>query len=372
MTVSFLDLRAAEQELAAEIEDAILRVARSGRYIGGQEVERFEEEFASYCKAGHCVGVGTGLDALHLILRAMDIGQGDEVIVASNGFIATLLAVSATGATPVLIEPDPATHNLDPERIEAAITPRTKVILPTHLYGQPADLNPLLDLARRHGVKLVEDAAQAHGARYKGCRIGAHGDAVAWSFYPGKNLGAFGDGGAVTTNDAALADRVRVLGNYGSRTKYVNEVRGFNSRLDPIHAAVLSVKLRHLDEWNTRRAAAAAQYAEQLSRAGGVILPHIPNWAEPAWHLFVIRSKRRDALISHLAGAGIESLIHYPIPPHLQAAYADLAIPRGSLPIAEQLAGEVLSLPIGPHLSAGQISEVCSAICAFDDRVEAA
>ena len=371
MPVKFLDLGPAHAELRAEIDEAIARVINSNRFILGPEVEACEAAFASYCEAKHCVGLGNGLDALHLILRALGLGPGDEVIVASNTFIATWLAITMVGATPVPVEPDPATHNLDPDRVETAITPRTKVILPTHLYGQSADLDPLIELAGKHGLKLVEDAAQAHGARYKGKRLGGHGDAVAWSFYPGKNLGALGDGGAVTTNDPELADRVRTLSNYGSREKYVNEVKGYNSRLDPLQAAILAVKLRHLEEWNIRRRAAAARYLERLSR-GSITLPHVPNWADPVWHLFVIRSRNRDDLIRHLLGRGIETLVHYPIPPHLQDAYSDLSMARGTLPIAEQLADEVLSLPIGPHLTADEIDEVCAAIREFEERVEAA
>lgn len=364
MSVKFLDLNAAYAELAPEIDAAVSRAVQSGRYIFGPEVEAFESAFADFTQAGHCVGVGNGLDALHLILRALDIGPGDEVIVASNTYIATWLAVTMVGATPVPVEPDPATHNLDPERIGAAITPRTRAIMPTHLYGQPADLDPMLELAGRHGLKLVEDAAQAHGARYQGRRIGAHGDAVAWSFYPGKNLGALGDGGAVTTDDPAIAERVRILGNYGSEKKYMNLLRGYNSRLDPIHAAVLSVKLRYLDDWNARRSAAAAHYATQLS-GSGLVLPAVPDWAEPAWHLYVVRTHRRDALAAALEQAGIETLVHYPIPPHLQDAYADMQLPRGSFPIAEQLADEILSLPMSPHLSDRQIDEVADAVLRF-------
>ena len=371
MPVKFLDLAAAHSELRAELDEAISRVIGSNRFILGPEVDAFEAAFAGYCEAEHCVGVGNGLDALHLILRALGVTAGDEVIVASNTFIATWLAVTMVGATPVPVEADPATHNLDPDRVEAAISPRTKVILPTHLYGQPADLDPLIELAGKHELKLVEDAAQAHGARYKGRRLGSHGDAVAWSFYPGKNLGALGDGGAITTNDPELAERIRTLGNYGSREKYVNEVQGYNSRLDPMQAAVLAVKLRHLEEWNGRRSAAAARYLERLPR-GVVTLPHAPNWADPVWHLFVIRSRNRDALVQHLAGRGIETLVHYPIPPHLQSAYTDLNMARGTLPIAEQLADEVLSLPIGPHVTPDEIDEVCAAISEFGERVEAA
>jgi len=364
MAVKFLDLDAMHANLRGEIDASIARVIDSGRFILGPQVEAFESAFADYCDARHCVGVGNGLDALHLILRALDVGPGDEVIVASNTFIATWLAVTMTGATPVPAEPDETTYNLDLERVEAAITPRTKVIIPTHLYGQPADLDPLLDLARARGLKLVEDAAQAHGALYKGRRLGTHGDAVAWSFYPGKNLGALGDGGAVTTNDETIAERVSAIGNYGSSRKYVNDIRGFNSRLDPIQAAVLAVKLRYLDEWNERRRGLAARY---LKRLGGlaVTLPRVPNWAQPVWHLFVVRSANRDALAAHLVKRGIETLVHYPIPPHQQLAYADMRRPRGNLPIAEQLADEVLSLPIGPHMTEADIDEVCRAIGEF-------
>ena len=361
MTIPLVDLAAAYRELAAEIDAAVARVIGSGWYIGGPEVAAFENAYADYCGADHCVGLGNGLDALHLALRAMDVGPGDEVILASNSYIATLLAISMVGATPVLVDPDPATHNLDPARIEEAITERTKVLLPTHLYGQPADLDPMLELARRHGLKLLEDAAQAHGARYKGRRIGAHGDAVAWSFYPTKNLGAMGDAGALTTNDPEIARRVRLMGNYGSSKRYVADVKGVNSRLDPLQAAILGVKLRHLDEWNDRRRAIAAIYTDALA-GSDIELPTVPEWAEPVWHLYVIQSPQRDSLAARLAEAGIQTLVHYPIPPHLQQAYADLALPKGSSPIAERLADSVLSLPIGPHLSAEQAQEVAAAV----------
>lgn len=361
MTIPFLDLGAATAELRSEIDAALARVLTSGRYIGGEEVAAFEREFATYVEARHAIGVGNGLDALHLALRAVGVGAGDEVIVASNTFIATWLAVSMAGATPVPVEPDPLTHNLDPNAVELAITPRTRAILPTHLYGLPADLHPILDLAARHGLKVVEDAAQAHGARYRGKRIGAHGDAVCWSFYPGKNLGALGDGGAVTTDDPDIAERVRLLGNYGSRTKYANEVAGVNSRLDPLQAAVLRVKLRRLDEWNARRLAVAALYRERLASLP-LTLPVSPDWAEPAWHLFVVQTADRDRLAAALAGSRIETLIHYPIPPHRQKAYAAKGLVQGSLPIAEQLAERVLSLPLGPHVSLAQAEEVTTAI----------
>lgn len=361
MSIPFLDLNAAYNELRAEIESAVLASMRSGWYVGGPEVEAFETEFAAYCDASYCVGVANGLDALHLALRAMDVGPGDEVIVPSTTFIATWLAVSRCGATPVPVEPVETTFNIDPNRIEAAITARTKVIVPVHLYGQPADLDPILEIARRHGLRVVEDAAQAHGARYKGRRIGAHGDAVAWSFYPGKNLGALGDGGAVTTNDTDIADRIRLLRNYGSREKYVHEVQGVNSRLDPVQAAVLRVKLGVLDDWNERRRNIAARYAEVLAGTD-LTLPAVPEWAEPVWHLFVIRSKSRDALKRRLDRAGIGTLIHYPIPPHSQKAYEALKLDNKAFPLATRLAGEVLSLPIGPHLDNDAPHVVASAL----------
>ena len=363
MTIPLLDVGAAYRELQPAIDEAIARVLGSGHYIGGEETERFEAAYATYCGAGYCVGVGNGLDALSLTLRAMDVGTGDEVIVASNGFIATLLAVSSTGAVPVLVEPDPVTHNLDPAKVEAAVTSRTRVLLPTHLYGQPADLDPLLALARRYELKLVEDSAQAHGASYKGRRVGAHGDAVTWSFYPSKNFGAMGDAGAVTTDDPELAARIRTLGNYGSSRRYVNEVRGVNSRLDPLQAAVLAVKLDHLEAWNERRRVVAAFYTRELALCD-LTLPCIPDWVTPVWHQYVIECDNRDALAARLDRAGIATLVHYPIPPHLQRAYSDLDVPRGALPIAERLAERVLSLPMGPHLSLDQAARVVAEILA--------
>jgi dTDP-4-amino-4,6-dideoxygalactose transaminase len=355
MSVPFLDLGAAYREIQAELESAVLASLRSGRYIGGQDVEAFEQEFAAYTETQHCVGVANGLDALRLALLAMGIGAGDEVIVPSNTFIATWLAVTQSGATPVPVEPVESTYNLDPGRIEAAITPRTKAMLPVHLYGQPADLDPILTMARKHGLRILEDAAQAHGARYKGKRIGGHGDAVAWSFYPGKNLGALGDAGAVTTNDPELADRVRVLRNYGSRIKYVNDVKGYNSRLDPVQAVVLRVKLRHLDEWNARRTAIAAHYTAELAGIG-LVLPEVPKWVEPVWHVYVVQHTERDRLQEALQKAGIGTLIHYPIPPHLQKAYCDAGYAAGRFPIAESMANHLLSLPMGPQLDDADVT----------------
>jgi len=361
MTVPFLDLKAAYLECQADIDSAIQRVLHSGYYIGGVEVEAFETEYAQFCGATECVALANGLDALHLALRAMDVGPGDEVIVPSNTFIATWLAVTQCGATVVPVEPDARTFNIDPALIEAAITPRTKVILPVHLYGQPADMDAITAIARKHGLRVLEDGAQAHGARYKGERIGAHGDVVTWSFYPGKNLGAIGDGGAITTNDPELADRIRTLRNYGSRVKYVNELSGYNSRLDPLQAAILRVKLSHLEDWNMRRSAIAAHYLEQLAGLP-LVLPHVPEWAAPSWHLFVITLPQREALQQQLAKQGVSTLIHYPIPPHLQQCYADLGWKAGAFPIAEQMAGQVLSLPIGPQLSTEDIVSVVRAI----------
>lgn len=369
MSVPYLDLGAATRELKAEIHDAVARVVDSGWYIGGPEVAAFEEAWAAACGTKHCVGLANGLDALHLSLCALGIGQGDEVIVASNGYIATQLAVSIAGATPVAVEPDPCTHNLDPALIEASITPRTKAILPTHLYGQPADLDAIRAVARTHDLKIVDDAAQAHGARYNSAPVGSGTDVTCWSFYPSKNLGALGDAGAITTDNADLAAAVRRLGNYGSSVRYVNQVRGFNSRLDPIQAAVLRVKLARLDEWNERRRRIASYYSQALAGCEGVILPNVPQWTRPAWHLYVIQCDDRERIAKRLAEAGIETLIHYPIPPHLQDAYADMGLGEGALPLAERLAKRVLSLPIGPHLQLEQAEEVVTVIrAASSDR----
>lgn len=364
--IPFLDLKSTYTELKPELDAAVARILEGGWYILGPEVTAFEQDWARYCDAEHAVGLANGLDALILALRALDVGPGDEVIVPSNTYIATWLAVSDVGATPVPVEANARTFNLDPDEIEAAITPRTKVILPVHLYGQPADMDPILALAEKHGLKVVEDGAQCHGARYKGKRIGAHGDIVCWSFYPGKNLGAFGDGGAITTNDAELARKVRILANYGSQKKYQNEVRGTNSRLDPLQAAVLQVKLKALDDWTERRRSIAARYLEAFADQTNILLPKVPHWADPVWHLFVIRTQNREALQEKLAQAGVGTLIHYPIPPHLQEAYKDMNFAQGDFPIAEESANEVLSLPMGPHLV--QMDEVISAVlAALDD-----
>lgn len=361
--IPFLDLSAVFAAARDDIADAMTRVLDSGWYILGTQVGHFEQAYADYCDASACVGVANGLDALELGLLSMGVGEGDEVIVPSNTYIATWLAVSHVGAIPVPVEPD-ATYNIDPTKIEAAITPRTRVILPVHLYGQSADMTAILDIARRHGLRVLEDGAQAHGARHRGRRLGGHGDAVAWSFYPGKNLGAMGDGGAVTTNDPEIADRLQVLRNYGSRVKYHNEILGFNSRLDELQAAILSARLPRLNAENAQRAQIAAIYDEGLADAG-LILPTVAAGNEPVWHLYVIRTIDRDGLAEALRAQGIATMIHYPIPPHLQPAYAPLGLAAGALPISEAIHREVLSLPIGPTMTEAQARRVVNAVRAW-------
>ena len=365
MNVPFLDLKAAYTELKDDLDGACQRVMASGSFILGPEVAAFETEFAEFCEAKYCLGVANGLDALHLILRTLKIGAGDEVIVPSNTYIATWLAVSYAGATPVPVEPDERTYNLDPARLEAAITQKTKAIIAVHLYGQPADMDRIKEIAAPYGIKVIEDAAQAHGARYKGKPTGSLGDVAAFSFYPGKNLGALGDGGAVVTNDAALAEELRRLRNYGSRVKYWHEVKGFNSRLDELQAAFLRVKLRRLGEWNERRKQVASYYREMLEGVPDLQLPFVPEWAEPVWHLFVIRHPQRTALQKCLTDASVGTIIHYPVPPHLQRAYADMERLAGSFPLAERMAQEVLSLPMGPHLSERDAERVVAEVSSF-------
>jgi dTDP-4-amino-4,6-dideoxygalactose transaminase len=358
MNIPFLDLKAPYQELKDELDAGYRRVMESGLYILGPEVEAFEREFAEYCNVKHCVGVGNGLEALHLILRALGIGPGDEVIVPANTYIATWLAVSYAGATPVPVEPDERTYNIDPSKIEAVISKRTKAILPVHLYGQPADMDPILNIAKQYGLKVIEDAAQAHGPRYKGRQTGGLGDAAGFSFYPGKNLGAFGDAGAVTTNDPALAARVRSLRNYGSKIKYFNETKGFNSRLDELQAAFLRVKLKKLNEWNSRRRQVAAHYLKDLKFVSSLMLPIVPLWAEPVWHLFVVRHPCRDIFQKRLEEREIGTLIHYPVPPHRSDAYADMGFSEGAFPLTEAISHTILSLPMGPNMSDEQVQVV--------------
>ncbi|GAB4501296.1 MAG: DegT/DnrJ/EryC1/StrS family aminotransferase [Anaerolineales bacterium] len=366
--IPFLDVGAAYAELKTELDAAYQRVMASGWYILGPEVEAFEAEFAAACGARFAVGVGNGLEALHLMLRAAGIGPGDEVIVPANTYIATWLAVSYAGARPVPVEPDALTCNLDPNRVEAAISPRTRAVLTVHLYGQPAEMDALSELCARRGLLLFDDAAQAQGARYRHRPVGSLALATGWSFYPGKNLGAYGDAGAVTTSDPALAEKIRRLRNYGSEAKYHNEIKGYNSRLDPLQAAFLRVKLPQLPAWNARRAQIAQYYRAELAQLPGLILPYAPAHLEPCWHLFVIRHPQRDALQAHLRAEGVQTLIHYPIPPHLQPAYAEMGLSSGAFPISEQIHAQALSLPIGPHLTPEQAQRVVAAVRSFFDR----
>jgi len=365
MNIPFLDLKAAYRELRTELNAASGRVMESGWYILGEEIETFEREFARYCGAKHCVGVGNGLDALILILRGFGIGPGDEVVVPANTYIASWLAVSYVGAKPLPVEPNPETSNIDPDKIEDALTPRTKAIMAVHLYGQPAEMQKIAAIGRRHGLRVVEDAAQAHGAASQGERTGNLGDGAGFSFYPTKNLGAFGDAGAIVTNEDELADRIRVLRNYGSRAKYHNEIKGVNSRLDPLQAALLGVKLKCLDEWNKRRQTIARRYLEELKDVQDLKLPRVAEGAESCWHLFVVRHSRRDALQRHLKEAGIATLVHYPIPPHLSGAYAGNGWKLGDFPVTEELAETVLSLPIGPHLNDDALTQVIRSLHEF-------
>jgi dTDP-4-amino-4,6-dideoxygalactose transaminase len=355
MKVPFLDLGDIHRNLKIELDAAFHRVLESGRFIQGKELEAFESEFAAICKVSHCVGVGNGLDAISLLLSAYGIGAGDEVIVPSNTFIATWLAVTRCGAHPVPVEPQEDTFNINYAAIEAAITPRTAAIIPVHLYGQPADMDPINAIAQKHGLVVIEDAAQAHGARYRGRPAGGLGDAAATSFYPGKNLGALGDAGAVLTNDADIASKVRNLRNYGSPVKYQHDVLGCNSRLDEMQAAFLRVKLPWLENWNRRRREVAARYAEGLCDSG-LELPFVPDWAEPAWHLYVVRTEERNALQAYLKAHEIETLIHYPTAPHLQVCYQGLALKPQ--PQTEEMTRTILSLPISPSMTEVQVGQV--------------
>lgn len=365
MKVDFLDLRALNDLHRTELEAAAARVIRSGWYIHGKEHESFEHEFAAYCGPGvTCLGVANGLDALTLVFRAaMELGrlrEGDEIIVPANTYIASILAVTENGLKPVLVEPDPASFNLDPQRLKTALTSRTKAILPVHLYGQLADMPALCDFARAHGLMVVEDAAQAHGAKLGGRKAGVWGDAAGFSFYPGKNLGALGDAGAVVTRDEQLGATIRALRNYGSRTKYHNEYQGPNSRLDEMQAAFLRVRLRNLDAENARRRAAAMRYVREITHPE-VKLPQGAAADEAhVWHLFVVRVPERDSFVAHLRAHDIQTIIHYPIPPHQQRCYPGLH--HLSLPITEAIHREVVSLPISPVINEAQLSAVIAAV----------
>lgn len=366
--IPFLSVVDATAELREEIDRAISRVVSSGHYIGGPEVEAFELEFARFVGARHCVGVGNGLDAITLALRAHGVGAGSEVIVPSNTFIATWLGATHAGATPVPVEPDFATHVVTVEALERAITPRTRVLLPVHLYGLPVDMRAIRELARERGLVLLDDAAQAHGATVFGRRVGGFGNSTTWSFYPGKNLGALGDAGAITTDDDLVAEELLSLRNYGSTTKYIHDSIGYNTRLDPIQAAVLRVKLHHLDAWNARRVERARQYEAGLAGLGDLRLPAVPANRTHVFHLYVIRTGHRDALRDHLDRAGIGTVIHYPRPPHEQKAYANARLHGSALLETSREAGEVLSLPMGPHLSEQSAQRVVDAIRAFFGR----
>ena len=353
--IPFLDLKAINLAHESELKAAFERVLHSGWYILGQEVKDFEAAFASYCDTTHAIGVSNGLDALHLILRAYDIGAGDEVIVPANTYIATWLAVTQAGATPIPVEPIESTYNLNPALIEAAITPRTRAIMAVHLYGQPADMDAIMAIANKYQLKVIEDAAQAHGALYQGQKVGGLGHAAGFSFYPGKNLGALGDGGAITTNDTELAEKLRMLVNYGSKVKYKHEIQGFNCRLDELQAAFLKVKLKYIDQDNERRRAIALQYQEGLQNLP-LVLPVISAEMNPVWHLYVVRSVKREWLQCVLSKHNISSIIHYPLPPHQQFAYQELN--NMSYPVTERIHQQVLSLPIGPTLRDEEVQEV--------------
>lgn len=360
MQIPFVDLKAQYRTIAAEVDEAMQRVIADTDFILGKEVELFEQEFAAYCEAKYAIGLDSGISALELALRAYGIGQGDEVITVSHTFVATVSSISFTGASPVFVDVDPVTYNLEPAQLEAAITPRTKAILPVHLYGQPAEMDEILAVARKYDLIVIEDACQAHGARYKGRRVGALGHAGCFSFYPGKNLGAYGDGGMLVTNDAELAEKVRMLRNYGQREKYHHVFLAYNRRLDTLQAAVLRVKLRRLDEWNAMRQRTAQLYSEFLQDQEDIItLPRAASDRSHVYHLYVIQHPQRDALLASFHEHGISAGIHYPLPVHLQPCYENLNVLRGSLPITESLAARVLSLPMFPELSVEQVQHVC-------------
>lgn len=365
MTVPFLSFSAQHDLIRAEVLAAITDVYDKQWYVLGEQVKSFEQEYSEFNQVAHTIGVANGLDALHLALLALNVQPGDEVLVPSNTYIATWLAVSFVGGIPVAVEPNPTTYNLDPVRLESAITPRTKGIMPVHLYGQACEMGPIIEVARRHGLWVVEDNAQAQGATWQGQRTGSFGQINATSFYPGKNLGALGDAGAITTNDEALAHKVQTLRNYGSQKKYYNEIIGYNSRLDELQAAVLRVKLRELPEWTRQRQQIAAWYNQHLTGVGDLALPGVAEGATHVYHLYVVRTAQREALQQHLTQAGIGTLIHYPVPPHRQQAYAHLNLSPSSFPIAEELAATCLSLPMWPGMTQEHVVAVAESIRDF-------
>lgn len=366
MTVlPFLNFAPMHNDIKAKILQAFNEVYDSDWFVMGQKVTTFEQEYANFNKVQHAIGVSNGLDALFLALKALEIGAGDEVIVPSNTYIATALAVSYVGATPIFVEPDRQTYNINPELIEQAITSKTKAIMPVHLYGQACEMDKIMAITQHYNLKVIEDNAQAHGATFNGKLTGSWGDANGTSFYPGKNLGALGDAGAVTTNDAAITEKIQVLRNYGSKVKYHNEVIGHNMRLDELQAAFLSVKLCYLKEWTAQRNQIATWYDEALKGANGIILPYTHPAATHSYHLYVIRTTERDALQNFLTSHGIGTLIHYPIPPHLQEAYSYLGHKKGDFPIAEELANTSLSLPIWPGMTKENCQQVSNIIKQF-------
>lgn len=359
--IPFVDLKAQYESIKGEVQTAIHRVLDSCQYTLGSEVAAFEEEFADYCETEHGIGVNTGTSALHLALLAAGVGRGDEVITVPFTFVATVSAIDYTGATPVFVDIDPTTFTMDTRAIEAAITERTKAILPVHLYGQPADMDPILEIAKRHGLVVIEDAAQAHGARYKGRRVGSLGDMGCFSFYPGKNLGAYGEGGMVVTRNPSYTKTLRMLRDWGAEKKYHHEIKGFNFRLESIQGAVLRVKLRHLEAWTQARRAVAARYSSLL-KGSGIVTPQEMPYSRHVYHIYAIRTPHRQSWQEALHAQGIQTGIHYPTPVHLLPAFADLGYQAGQFPHAEQAAREVLSLPMFPELSTAQSADVAQAL----------
>ena len=359
--VPFVDLVQQYRDIEAEVREAVSSVLEKGDFILGAAVREFEKEFATFNQVPHCVGVADGTDALHLALLALGVGPGDEVVVPTHTYIASALAISSTGAKPVFVDCDPVYYSVDIHSIEKALSPRTKAIMPVHLYGHPANMDPILKIAKERKLFVIEDTAQAHGATYKGRICGTMGDVGCFSFYPGKNLGAYGDGGAVVTRDAALAEKIGLLRNYGQKVKYVHTMKGFNSRLDTVQAAVLRVKLKYLCKWNENRRNAAILYKKLLGN-GGLGLPGMANYANPVWHLFVVQTGDRPEMQKRLDAAGISHGIHYPIPVHLQEAYRDAGHRRGDFPVSEQLADRILSLPMFPEITEDEIRRVCNVL----------
>ncbi len=362
MNVQFIDFRKQYETVKEDIDVGLKKVFEAGNFILGKEEKDFELEFAKYCDAQYAVGVNSGTDALYLAMASLDIGAGDEVILPTFTFIATALCVSYTGATPVFVDIEPETYNIDPQQIEKAITPRTKAIIPVHIYGQPANMHEILALAKAHNLKIVEDAAQAHGAAYNGRRVGSLGHVACFSFYPTKGLGAFGDGGMIVTNDAGIYEKALMLRDYGRKGRYEHQIKGYNSRLDTVQAVILSAKLKHLDKWNKMRGERAAYYDECLKKIKGVKVPKTKKDRTHVFQTFAVRLKNRDEVCQALQKKGISVLIHYPIPLHLQEAYQELGHKRGDFPVAEQISNEILSLPMFPHITKKQIQYVCESI----------